>query len=100
MKALRLWRAAWERSGVQIVTMAQLAARLACGFTHPARSQDLDPAIRAALETRDFAEFRTCPRACRCLPASPLNQKDSSVINLRRMPAFGAFRPERFPQQC
>ncbi|TJW40220.1 MAG: hypothetical protein E5W83_29060 [Mesorhizobium sp.] len=59
VKALRLWRAAWERSGVQIVTMAQLAARLACGFTHPARSQDLDPAIRAALETRDFAEFES-----------------------------------------
>lgn len=44
-------------TGVQILTMPQLAARLAGGFTQPARSEDLDPAIRAALEAGGFAEL-------------------------------------------
>jgi hypothetical protein len=44
-------------AGVQILTLPQVAARLAGGFIRPARSQDLDPAIRAALETGGFAEL-------------------------------------------
>jgi PD-(D/E)XK nuclease superfamily len=44
-------------AGVQILTLPLLAARLAGGFTRPARSQDLDPAIRAALEEGGFAEL-------------------------------------------
>src|SRR3990170_3341042 len=39
--------------------MPQLAARLAGGFTQPPRSEDLDPAIRAALEAGGFAELET-----------------------------------------
>jgi hypothetical protein len=46
-------------SGVLIITMPQLAARLAGGFTRPAQSQDLDPAIRDALEAGDFAELES-----------------------------------------
>src|SRR3984893_9100326 len=46
-------------AGVQIMTLPQLAARLAGGFTQPARSQDLDPAIRAALEMGGFAELES-----------------------------------------
>src|SRR5260221_9993311 len=45
--------------GVQIVTLPLLAARLVGGFTRPARSQDLDLAIRAALEAGGFAEIES-----------------------------------------
>jgi hypothetical protein len=44
-------------SGVQILTLPQLAARLAGGFIRWARSQDLDPAIRTALDAGGFAEL-------------------------------------------
>ena len=44
-------------AGLQILTLPQLAARLAGGFIRPARSQDLDPAIRVALEAIGFAEL-------------------------------------------
>lgn len=44
-------------AGLQILTLPQLAARLAGGFIRPARSQDLDPAIRVALEASGFAEL-------------------------------------------
>jgi RecB family exonuclease len=44
-------------AGLQILTLPQLAARLAGGFTRPATSQDLDPAIRATLEAGGFAEL-------------------------------------------
>jgi hypothetical protein len=58
--AFRMKRIAAARraeAGVQIVTLPQLAARLAGGFIRPARSQDLDPAIRAALEAGGFADL-------------------------------------------
>jgi hypothetical protein len=44
-------------AGVQIMSLPQLAARLAGGFTRPARSEDLDPAIRSALEAGGFTEL-------------------------------------------
>ena len=44
-------------TGVHILTVPLLAARLAGGFIRPARSQDLDPAIRAALQAGGFAEL-------------------------------------------
>lgn len=44
-------------AGVQITTLPQLAARLAGGFVRPARSQDLDPAIRSALEAGGFIDL-------------------------------------------
>jgi hypothetical protein len=58
--AFRMKRIAAARraeAGMQIMTLPQLAARLAGGFIRPARSQDLDPAIRAALEAGGFADL-------------------------------------------
>ena len=52
-------RCAEAQAGVQIMTLPQLAARLAGGFTRPARSQDLDPAIRSALEAGGFADLES-----------------------------------------
>lgn len=60
--AFRMRRIAAARraeAGVQIMTLPQLAARLAGGFTRPARSEDLDPAIRSALEAGGFAELES-----------------------------------------
>ncbi|MCP3468191.1 PD-(D/E)XK nuclease family protein [Bradyrhizobium sp. CCGUVB23] len=42
---------------MQIFTFPLLAARLAGGFSRPARLQDLDPAIRAALDAGGLAEL-------------------------------------------
>jgi len=42
---------------VQIMTLPQLAARLVGGFTRSARSNDLDPAIRSALEAGSLVEL-------------------------------------------
>src|SRR6185437_953966 len=44
-------------SGLQIFALPHLAARLAGGFQHRARSQDLDAAIRAALDAGGFEEI-------------------------------------------
>lgn len=44
-------------AGLQIMTLPQLAGRLAGGFIRPARSEDLDPAIRQALEMGGFADL-------------------------------------------
>jgi PD-(D/E)XK nuclease superfamily len=57
-------------SGLQISTLPLLAARLTGGFTRPVRSQDLDPAIRAALDDGGFAELegvRQLPGAARSI---------------------------------
>src|SRR5262245_57126041 len=55
----RITAAKRAETGVQIMTLPQLAARLARGFTRPARSQDLDPAIRMALEAGGFEELES-----------------------------------------
>src|SRR3984893_9555708 len=55
----RIAAARRAEAGVQIMTLPQLAARLAGGFTRPARSQDLDPAIRLALEAGGFADLES-----------------------------------------
>jgi hypothetical protein len=55
----RIEAARKAESGVQILTLPQLAARLAGGFVRPARSQDLDPAIRAALEAGGFVDLES-----------------------------------------
>ena len=63
--AFRMRRIAAARqgqAGVQIMTLPQLAARLAGGFTRPARSEDLDPAIRSALDAGGFAELESIRR--------------------------------------
>ena len=60
--AFRMRRIAAARqaeAGVQVMTLPRLAARLAGGFTRPARSEDLDPAIRSALEGGGFAELES-----------------------------------------
>ncbi|WP_316193888.1 hypothetical protein [Bradyrhizobium sp. SZCCHNRI1029] len=64
--AFRMRRIAAAReaeAGVQIMTLPQLAARLAGGFTRPTRTQDLDPAIRSAVGAGGFAELECilCP---------------------------------------
>jgi hypothetical protein len=46
-------------AGLQILTLPQLAARLVGGFTRPARTQDLEAAIRVALESGGFAELES-----------------------------------------
>src|ERR1700688_2936913 len=46
-----------SEAGIQIMTLPQLAGRLAGGFVRPARSEDLDPAIREALEAGGFADL-------------------------------------------
>ncbi|WP_311028633.1 PD-(D/E)XK nuclease family protein [Mesorhizobium koreense] len=60
--AFRMRRIAAARqaeAGVQIMTLPQLAARLTGGFTRPARSEDLDPAIRSALDAGGFVELES-----------------------------------------
>ena len=44
-------------AGVQLMTLPQVAARLVGGFAKPARSQDLDPAIRTALAAGGFTDL-------------------------------------------
>jgi hypothetical protein len=55
----RIDAARCSEAGMQIMTLPQLAARLAGGFIRPARSQDLDPVIRTALEAGDFADLES-----------------------------------------
>lgn len=55
---MRRWRAARAgESGLQIYTLAQLAARLAGGFCRPAVAEELEPAITAAFAAGGFAEI-------------------------------------------
>jgi len=44
-------------TGLHIASLPLLAARLAGGFRRPARSQDLEPAIRTALDEGGFAQL-------------------------------------------
>src|SRR5438477_12182442 len=53
----RLAAARGSEAGLQILTLPLLAARLAGGFRRPARSQDVEPAIRLALDAPGFAEL-------------------------------------------
>jgi hypothetical protein len=71
--ALRMHRLAAARSadvGLQILTLPQLAARLAGGFARPAVRPDLAPAIQAALAEGglvDLEPLRTLPGMVRAL---------------------------------
>lgn len=58
-RARRIAAARRGEAGVQIMTLPQLAARLAGGFTRPIRSEDLEPAIRSALAAGGFAELES-----------------------------------------
>ncbi len=55
----RIVAARRAEAGIQIITLPQLAARLAGGFVRPARSQDLDPAIRTALDAGGFSDLES-----------------------------------------
>ena len=56
--AQRRWQAARRsESGVQIYTLALLAARLAGGFHRPAFSADLEPCIKQALDAGGFIDI-------------------------------------------
>jgi len=58
--AFRMQRLAAARAGaagLQLMTLPQLAARLAGGFTRPAVLHDLEPAIQQALTAGGYAEF-------------------------------------------
>jgi hypothetical protein len=48
VRMCRIGAARRSEAGLQITTLPQLAGRLAGGFVWPARSEDLDPAIRKA----------------------------------------------------
>jgi hypothetical protein len=93
--ALNMRRIAAAReaeAGVQIVSLPQLAARLAGGFARPARSEDLDPAIQSALEAGGFAELesiRSLPGMTRSV-AWRFCHAGISLLNLRRRGSRGA----------
>src|SRR6516162_9216050 len=53
----RLVAARKGETGLHITSLPLLAARLAGGFRRPARSQDLEPAIRTALDEGGFAQL-------------------------------------------
>ncbi len=55
--ARRAAAARGAQSGLQIMTMAQLAGRLAGGFLHQARDEELERAVRAALDAGGFQEI-------------------------------------------
>jgi len=57
LKTRRLEAARRGEAGLQIVTVAQLAAHLAGGFVRPAASADLEIAVRGALAAGGFAEI-------------------------------------------
>jgi hypothetical protein len=57
MRMARLEAAREGRVGLQIVTLSQLAARLAGGFARPAQREDLEPALDRALAEGGFAEL-------------------------------------------
>ena len=57
LKMQRLRAAREGAIGLEIVSLPQLAARLAGGFVRPATAEDLQPSIRAALEAGGFAQL-------------------------------------------
>ena len=62
MAEARLRAAHRADSGLQILDVAHLAARLAGGFVRPASSDDVELAIKAALEADDYVELEAVRR--------------------------------------
>ncbi|MNH49010.1 PD-(D/E)XK nuclease superfamily protein [compost metagenome] len=58
LKMQRLTAAKDGAVGLEIVSLPQLAARLAGGFVRPAAVEDLQPAIRAALDQGGFTDLK------------------------------------------
>lgn len=70
LRMRRLQAARQGEIGLQIMTLPQMAARLAGGFTRPATAEDLEPAARAALDAGglgDIAGRETLPGMVRAL---------------------------------
>ena len=57
LRTRRLFAARNREFGLQIYTLPQLAARLAGGFNRPATADDIEPAVRAALQLAGFADL-------------------------------------------
>lgn len=95
--ALRMRRfAAATRSevGVQILTLPLLAARLAGGFRRPAGAEDLEPAIRTALDAGGFVDLnsmRLLPGMTRAV-ARTLAQVWEADLSLGELAAAGKSR--------
>jgi hypothetical protein len=53
----RLGAARASESGLQILTLPQMAARLAGGFAYPVTAEQMEPGIQAALDEGGFAEL-------------------------------------------
>jgi hypothetical protein len=53
----RLAAARASESGLQILTLPQMASRLAGGFTYPVTAEQTEPGIQAALDEGGFAEL-------------------------------------------
>jgi hypothetical protein len=53
----RLAAARTSESGLQILTLPQMASRLAGGFTYPVTAEQMEPGIQAALDEGGFAEL-------------------------------------------
>jgi RecB family exonuclease len=53
----RLAAARASKSGLQILTLPQMAARLAGGFTYPVTAEQMEPGIQIALDEGGFAEL-------------------------------------------
>src|ERR1700737_2410694 len=56
-QTLRLAAARAGQSGLQILSLPQLATRLAGGFAHAITAEVLEPAIQLALREGDFSEL-------------------------------------------
>lgn len=72
--------------GLQILSLPQLAARLAGGFTMPATKEVLDPAVRHALDEGGFVELepvRRLPGTARAV-ARALRKLWEADLDLRR----------------
>jgi hypothetical protein len=83
--ARRLQAARLNDVGIQIFTLPALAARLAGGFLRPARSQELDSAIRTALNMGAFEDIqgaRELPGMARAVARSlnKLWQADADLV--------------------
>jgi hypothetical protein len=88
----RLTAARNAEAGLQIMTLPALAARLAGGFLRPAGPQELEPAIRAAIDPGGFADLdrmRTLPGMTRALLAT-LGKAWDADLDLQALAVCGA----------
>jgi hypothetical protein len=88
----RLAAARNAEAGLQIMTLPALAARLAGGFLRAAGPQELEPAIRAAIDPGGFADLdrmRALPGMTRALLAT-LGKVWDADLDLQALAADGA----------